>query len=104
MADILIPKFGGRGRDGASAARAFRDPKLYANYIAAEKAKYRGDAQKIFSRYKNYQRRAGSELEQECVVPARTYFRWMQVDPHFWEDDANVKKFIKDNPEARPWK
>ena len=104
MADILIPKFGGRGRDGASVARAFRDPKLFTEYIAAEKSKYRGNAQKIFSRYRNHQRRPGAELDLAGVIPARTYFRWMQVDPHFWEDDGNVKRILKDNPEMTPWK
>lgn len=104
MAEILIPKFGGRGRDGASVARALCDPKLHKEYIAAEKAKYRRQAQKIFQRHKNRERRKGSEFDLEAVIPARTFFRWMQTDPHFWEDDANVKKFIKDNPEVKPWK
>lgn len=104
MADILIPKFGGRGRDGASAARAFRDMELYKQYVDAEKQQYRKRAQGIFGRYKNYQANKKAELRLTGVVDARTYMRWQQVDPHFWEDDNNVKRILKDNPEMTPWK
>jgi hypothetical protein len=38
------------------------------------------------------------------VVDARTWFRWQQVDPHFWSDTKNIEKFTKDNPIAAPWK
>ena len=34
------------------------------------------------------------------VFDARTYFRWLEEDPHFWEDDGNVKSFARDNPEC----
>lgn len=33
---------------------------------------------------------------------ARTWFRWAQEEEGFWEDRANVFKFVKDNPEYRP--
>lgn len=102
--EILIPKFGRRGQDAARANRAFRDPKLYKEYIAAEKAKYRKRAGSVFQRYKNYQHNKKAELRLEGVVDARTYFRWLQVDPDFWNDDSNVKKFLKDNKESQPWK
>tara|TARA_B110000014_G_C19568667_1_gene303038 strand:+ start:44 stop:364 length:321 start_codon:yes stop_codon:yes gene_type:complete len=101
---ILIPKFGGRGRDGASAARAFRDPAMFKSYVDAEKHKYRRKAGSIFQRYKNYQANKKAELRLEGVIDARTYMRWQAVDPHFWDDDANVKKFLKDNRETTPWK
>jgi len=101
---ILIPKFGGRGRDGASAARAFRDPAMFKSYVDAEKHRYRRRAQDVFSRYKNYQHNKKAELRLMGVIDARTYMRWQEVDPHFWDDDANVKKFIKDNRETTPWK
>lgn len=35
------------------------------------------------------------------VIDARTYFRWQQEDEHFWEDDGNYKRFLRDNPECR---
>lgn len=35
------------------------------------------------------------------VWDARTYFRWLKEDPHFWEDQSNVRKFEQDNPECK---
>lgn len=35
------------------------------------------------------------------VFDARTYFRWMEEDEHFWEDDNNVRRFEQDNPECK---
>ena len=88
---ILIPKFGRRGQDAARANRAFRDVGMFKKYVDAEKHRYRRRAQDVFSRYKNYQHNKKAEL-------------WQEVDPHFWDDDANVKKFLKDNRETQPWR
>lgn len=33
------------------------------------------------------------------IWDGRTYFRWLEEDPYFWDDDSNVRKFRKDNPE-----
>jgi|TARA_R100001082_G_scaffold111115_2_gene93457 hypothetical protein len=104
LAEIFIPKFGGRGRDGASVARTLRDPELHKKYVAFEKIQNRRQSQKIFQKYKNRKQLKKSELWMEMVVPARLFYRWQQEDPHFWEDDNNVKRIIKDNPELQPWK
>lgn len=82
--------------------REFRTGNFAGDYVAAEKQAYRRKAAKIFQRYKNWRRKPGAELDLESVVPARTYFRWLQEDPHFWEDKGNVKRFMRDNPECRP--
>lgn len=37
----------------------------------------------------------------KAVFDARTYFRWLEEDEHFWDDDSNVNKFLKDNPEYK---
>jgi hypothetical protein len=39
--------------------------------------------------------------QRTSVIPTRVYFRWQQVDPHFWDDKNNVAKFLRDNPECR---
>ena len=46
----------------------------------------------------------GSEFELKAVIDPRTYMRWFLTDPHFWDDPANVKRFIRDNPVCQPWK
>ena len=35
------------------------------------------------------------------AIDARTFLRWEQKDPGFWNDTANRDKFYKDNPECR---
>lgn len=35
------------------------------------------------------------------VFDARTYFRWQEEDPWFWDDRQNVERFLQDNPECR---
>jgi hypothetical protein len=104
MGGLLIPKFGKRGRDAARADRALRDPELHKRYVEAEKHKYRRKAGSIFQRYKNYKHNKKSEMQLEGVIDARTWFRWIQQDRYFWHDDANVKKFLKQNEETQPWK
>jgi hypothetical protein len=104
VAHIFIPKFGGRELDGASVARRLRDPEFHKRYVEYEKIENRKQARRIFQKYKNRKQKKSSELWMEAVVPARLFYRWKQVDPHFWEDDNNVKRIIKDNPELQPWR
>lgn len=35
------------------------------------------------------------------AIDARTFLRWEQAEPGFWNDDSSRKKFYKDNPECR---
>ena len=37
--------------------------------------------------------------ENYATMDSRMYHRQMQNDPHFWRDEANIKKFMKDNPQ-----
>jgi hypothetical protein len=38
---------------------------------------------------------------RKLSTPIRTWLRWKEEDPHFWEDKKNVDNFYKDNPECR---
>ncbi len=47
--------------------------------------------------------------QKMCEIPPRLYMRWKQHDPHFWDDEINVHKFLYDNPQYcapgwKPWK
>lgn len=54
-------------------------------------------------KYRNYQPNKKSEHRLRAVMDARTYFRWKQTDPHFFDDDKNLKNFLRDNPECEAW-
>ena len=101
--NIIIPKFSNLSRSRRNRMeREFRTGSFAGDYVALEKQAYRKNAQKIFQKYKNWRRKPGSEYELESTIPARTYFRWKQVDPHIWDDQKNVNKFLSDNPECKP--
>jgi ABC-type Zn uptake system ZnuABC Zn-binding protein ZnuA len=48
--------------------------------------------------------REGAEQRLTGIIDGRTFFRWLQTDPHFWNDPGNWKRFAKDNPEVTPWR
>lgn len=54
--------------------------------------------------HRHYERKPGSEMELQAVVDARTWMRWYLTDRYFWHDKNNIKRFVKDNPIAAPWK
>jgi hypothetical protein len=53
--------------------------------------------------YRNARRQMG-ELTLTGIIDSRTYFRWLQTDPHFFEDKGNWQRFVRDNPEVQPWR
>lgn len=41
-----------------------------------------------------------SDFKLKAAIPAREYFRWKAQDEHFWEDEGNLKRYRRDNPDA----
>ncbi len=54
----------------------------------------------VAQRMNGFQQNLKSEFKRLADVPAREYFRWKAVDPHFWEDDKNLRSYRRDNPDA----
>jgi hypothetical protein len=105
MANIIIPQCGSTRREKEMYEREFRTGGWFLNdYISKEKHGYKDRQAKIANKYRNYQRKQGSEFELAAVVDARTFFRWQGQDRHFWEDPKNIEKITKDNPEMASWK
>lgn len=42
-----------------------------------------------------------SDLRVLAHVPLNDFLRWRQVDPHFWEDDNNLRSLRRDNDDLR---
>lgn len=74
------------------------------NYLRREKAMGPQRMRNVAVANKNFQQNMKSDLQLRCVLPARNFFRLRAMDPHFFEDDRNIKNLIRDNPEVRPWK
>lgn len=74
------------------------------DYVDKEKGLYQKRIRPALEKYKNFQQNNKSEFQLDMTIDARVYMRWLKVDPYFWQDKANVKRFKKDNPEVQPWK
>ena len=105
MSSIIIPQCGKSRKERELYEREFRTGGWFLNnYIDKEKNGYKNRQTSIARKYRNYERKRGSEFDLAAVVDARTFFRWQQEDPQFWEDPANIKRVTKDNPETASWK
>lgn len=66
--------------------------------------KQRHDAEKRWRNVKRQvhgrQQNNKSEFRAVAHVPFVDFIRWKQVDPHFWEDDSNLKSLKRDIPDA----
>ena len=98
--DILIPRWG----HSDPLERELRFGTWLHKRIEREKAGTTRRMRQASLPYRNMRTRQMGELTLTGVIDARTFFRWMQTDPHFWEDKGNWKRFVRDNPEVQPWK
>lgn len=84
------------------AERELRSGGLLHEYLRREKART-VDRQRAVSRSMVGRRpNARSDFELVARVPAREFFRWKREDPHFWDDDANLRSLKRDNPDLAP--
>lgn len=83
-----------------------------AEYVAKLKARNERDAQAERATYKDRQRQVAKQhqhlkgtqlknMKPVGAIDARTFIRWEQESPGFWNDNASRKKFYSDNPECR---
>jgi|SRR5580765_958219 len=98
---ILVPKF---NTLPTSFERELRTGGLLEQRLARERAQTKARMEQAALPHKNYERRPGSEMDLQAVVDARTWMRWYLTDQHFWNDKQNIKRFVKDNPIAAPWR
>ena len=70
--------------------------------VETEKAKYWVRQSQIANVESQLGRQTLDGLGQKiAAIDARTYFRWLGEDPDFWNDKANIKRFLSDNPECK---
>ena len=98
---ILVPKF---KTVPVSFERELRTGGRLYERLARERAATNQRMERAALPHRDYQRRPGCELDLQAVVDARTWMRWYLTDRFFWHDKNNIKRFVKDNPIAAPWK
>lgn len=70
-------------------------------YLAREKATSSRRLRAVARRMIGFKQNNQSEHRLIAAIPAREFHRWKKEDPHFWEDDANLRSFRRDNPDAQ---
>ena len=78
-----------------------REGRLLDTYLRAEKARTE-QRLRAAARVNQFRKpNPKSEFQLLASVPARDYFRWKAVDPHFWLDNANLRSLRRDNDALR---
>lgn len=70
------------------------------NYIGLEKHRMKDRFRAIARKMGHWRQPTNTDLQLRAAVPARLYHRLKQEDPHFFEDNRNLKNLKRDNPEA----
>lgn len=80
--------------------RELREGGYLHEYLRREKVtsdrRMRNVAKQLHGRRQNNK----SDWRLLAAVPAREYQRWKREDPHFWEDDNNLRSFRRSNADA----
>lgn len=81
--------------------RELREGTLIKKYLAMEKQTTVKRIRATGRAMEGFKQNNKSEFRLLSCVPAREFFRWKKVDPHFWDDDKNLKSLKRDNPEMQ---
>jgi hypothetical protein len=99
--NLLLPA---RRRDGTLPAfveRELRSGGLLQRYLEQERAATEARYRAVARQTAGFQQNHRSDLRVLAHVPARDYFRWLATDPHFWQDDQNLRSLRRDNPHVK---
>lgn len=102
-AQILVPQHSREEKPHEFLRRVTAPGGIVHKALQMERATAKARLAHLARKYRNYQPNKKSEHHLRAVMDARTYFRWKQTDPHFFDDDKNLKNFLRDNPECEAW-
>ena len=69
-------------------------------YVGREKNTMTDRFRAIAAKMGDWKQPAKTDFQLRAALPARLYHRLKQEDPHFFEDDRNLKNLKRDNPDA----
>ena len=98
---ILVPKHEALVNWDEWLWRELREGGYLHAYIAREKATSARRLRSVAKQMNGFRQNNQSEHRLLAAIPAREFHRWKKEDPHFWEDDANLRSFRRDNPDAQ---
>lgn len=98
---ILAPKAGAMQRWDEWMWKELRfDGGLLKEYLAMEKRQTEARLRAVAREMDGFEQNNQSDFRLKAAVPMREYLRWKREDPHFWDDDANLRSWKRDNPDA----
>lgn len=78
----------------------FREGGRLNEYIRREKATSAQRLRSVARQMHGSRQNNKSDWRLVAAIPGREFQRWKNEDPHFWEDDSNLRSFRRDNPDA----
>jgi hypothetical protein len=69
--------------------------------MATEKETYKERQRAVAKMHEDMKGMKSKHFKPVGAIDARTFLRWEQHDPGFWNDTKTRDKFYKDNPECR---
>lgn len=82
--------------------KELREGGVLQEYLAREKDEraVRGRYRRVAKSMAGFQQNNKSDFQMKAAIPLRDYFRWKAEDPHFFEDDKNLRSLKRDNPDV----
>lgn len=68
-------------------------------YLKSEKRRTPAMVRRVARMMHGFQQNNKSSVRRIADIPARTYLRWKEEDPHFFEDNNNLRSLKRDNPD-----
>jgi hypothetical protein len=99
--NIFVPKRGALVGSTEWFWKELREGGKLRRYLDREKSRADSRLRRVARQTHTFQQNPRADVEVAAHVPLLDYLRWQKVDPHFWDDRANLKSFRRDNPEAR---
>lgn len=80
--------------------RELKDGGYLHEYMRREKALTPQRYRDVARRQHGIKHNNKSDIRRRADIPLRDFFRWQREDPHFFEDDKNLKSLKRDNPDV----
>lgn len=80
--------------------REIREGGFLHEYVLREKAEMTNRFRAIGRKLADWRQPTKTDFQLRAAIPARLYHRLKQEDPHFFEDNQNLKNLKRDNPDA----
>lgn len=97
---VFVPMFSALIGYKDWATRELRSGGMFERFLDYERRTSAARFRSVAKARAQHQHNPKAETRLVASIPAPEYFRARQVDPHFWNDNQNLKNYKRDNPDA----